>query len=127
MHSIHIILCLIILIALCNNCLAEESNQIPFLKQLSEEAISGILKAVTEQKRVEEALKNSEMRYETLSEISPVGIFRTNYAGKTTYVNPQWCKISGLSESDALNDGWMKNRCIIAINHLLPSGSLLCM
>ena len=37
----------------------------------------------------------------------PVGIFRTDANGATTYVNPKWCEISGLSYDDALGDGWL--------------------
>jgi PAS domain S-box-containing protein len=39
--------------------------------------------------------------------MSPVGIFRTDAEGQTTYVNPRWCQISGLAAPDALGDGWL--------------------
>jgi PAS domain S-box-containing protein len=52
-------------------------------------------------------LQKSERRYQTLASISPVGIFRTDAEGATTYVNPKWCEISGLSVNDALGDGWL--------------------
>lgn len=42
---------------------------------------------ITERKRMEKALRESEQRYQTLSEVSPVGIFRTDLQGSTTYVN----------------------------------------
>jgi PAS domain-containing protein len=47
--------------------------------------------------KTEEAVFQSEKRYHTLTEVSPVGIFRMDVAGLTTYVNPSWCQISGLS------------------------------
>lgn len=53
------------------------------------------------------ALRQSERRYQTLADMSPVGIFRTDAAGATTYVNPAWCAISGLTPEQALGDGWM--------------------
>ncbi len=53
------------------------------------------------------ALQESERTYQTLARISPVGIFRTDLNGSTTYVNPQWCQISGLSADQALGDGWL--------------------
>ena len=53
-------------------------------------------------------LQKSEERYQTLARISPVGIFRTDVNGATTYVNPRWCKISGLSEKEAMGYGWLK-------------------
>jgi len=52
-------------------------------------------------------LRESEGRYQTLARISPVGIFRTQANGITTYVNPKWCEISGVSSEDALGDGWL--------------------
>lgn len=53
------------------------------------------------------ALQESQAHYQTLASISPVGIFRTDPAGVTTYVNPQWCTISGLPAEKALGDGWL--------------------
>lgn len=57
-------------------------------------------------KKAEEAVIESERRYHTLAEISPVGIFHTDEKGITTYVNPCWCRISGLTYEKALGNGW---------------------
>ncbi len=53
-------------------------------------------------------LQKSEKRYQTLTNISPVGIFRTDPDGSTTYVNPKWSEISGLPAEKALGDGWLE-------------------
>lgn len=53
-------------------------------------------------------IKESEKRYQTLSENSPVGIFRTRPDGYTTYVNPRWSELSGLSVDEAIGYGWIK-------------------
>ncbi|WP_395048527.1 PAS domain S-box protein [Flavobacterium sp.] len=58
-------------------------------------------------KKAEDSVFESEKRYHTLSEVSPVGIFRTDINGLTTYVNPRWCEISGLSFQEALGNGWL--------------------
>lgn len=58
-------------------------------------------------KKAEQAVLKSEKRYQTLTEISPVGIFHTDTTGYTTYVNPRWCEISGLSKKAALGNGWL--------------------
>jgi PAS domain S-box-containing protein len=58
-----------------------------------------------EQTNVE--LHASEARYRTLARISPVGIFRTDPRGATTYVNPKWCEIAGLPADQALGHGWL--------------------
>jgi len=52
-------------------------------------------------------LRESQERYQTLTRISPVGIFRTDANGSTTYVNPKWIAISGLLYEKALGDGWL--------------------
>ncbi|MDI6868016.1 MAG: PAS domain S-box protein [Coprothermobacterota bacterium] len=68
----------------------------------------GMVENITERKLAEEALKESERRYHALAEISPVGIFQADARGSTTYVNPKWCEISGLSKEEALGEGWLK-------------------
>jgi PAS domain S-box-containing protein len=59
-------------------------------------------------KKTEKAVFESEQRYHTLTEYAPVGIFHTDADGLTTYVNPRWCQISGLSFEEALGNGWLK-------------------
>jgi PAS domain S-box-containing protein len=57
--------------------------------------------------RTKQQLRESEERYQNLAKIAPVGIFRTDENGATTYVNPMWCRISGLSEEKAMGSGWL--------------------
>jgi PAS domain S-box-containing protein len=57
--------------------------------------------------RTNQKLQESDERYQNLAKIAPVGIFRTDKNGATTYVNPMWCQISGLSEAKAMGDGWL--------------------
>ena len=57
--------------------------------------------------RAENTLRASERRYQTLANISPVGIFRSDPDGATTYVNPMWSEITGLLQDKALGDGWL--------------------
>jgi PAS domain S-box-containing protein len=63
---------------------------------------------ITERKHSEEALKESQHLFQTLSQVSPVGIFRTNPDGFTTYVNPRWLELAGLTYEDASGFGWLK-------------------
>ena len=65
-------------------------------------------KYIEEEKETEaKAILESERRYHTLAESSPVGIFHTDATGYTTYVNPRWCDISGLTFEEALGNGWL--------------------
>ncbi len=58
--------------------------------------------------KTSEEIKWKELKYQTLTNTSPVGIFHTRSDGYTTFVNPKWSEISGLSMNEALGDGWIK-------------------
>jgi len=60
------------------------------------------------EKEAETAILLTESKYKTLTKISPVGIFMTDNDGKTVFVNPKWCEITGLSCDEALGFGWHK-------------------
>ncbi len=48
----------------------------------------------------------AEQALETLAQISPMGIFRTDAQGNCTYVSERWCEIAGIMAADALGTGW---------------------
>ena len=52
-------------------------------------------------------LASSNDLFQSLAEVSPVGIFRADAAGACTFVNRRWCEIAGLSPSRALGNGWL--------------------
>jgi len=70
----------------------------------------GTVTDISDRKRTEDRLRESEERYATLVEASPVGIFRADAAGKCIYVNDRWCQISGftpdVSSLAATRQGW---------------------
>ncbi len=61
---------------------------------------------ITEQKRTEEALRQSEDRFRVLAEIAPAGIYLTDLGGRCLYANPRWCEMAGLQPEEALGHGW---------------------
>ena len=67
----------------------------------------GFVENITERKQAEKALKESQQLFQTLAQVSPVGIFRTKADGYTTYVNPKWMELSGLRFEEAIGDGWL--------------------
>lgn len=62
---------------------------------------------ITEQKSAAERLNKVQHLFETLALVSPIGIFRTDSDGLTTYVNPKWSELSGLPEEEAKGNGWL--------------------
>jgi PAS domain S-box-containing protein len=57
-------------------------------------------------KQAEEAVVQSEKRFHTLTEVSPVGIYRTDLTGATTYVNQRWTQIVGITYDESMGSGW---------------------
>jgi PAS domain S-box-containing protein len=80
-----------------------EEKEIKLLEEMSEDISFALETMELEKKR-----KESESLFYTLADNSPVGIFRTNASGYTTYVNPKWCQLAGMKAEEALGDGWLK-------------------
>jgi PAS domain S-box-containing protein len=68
--------------------------------------VIGLARDISERKRAERALRESEQWYQSLAEVSPVGIFRTDVEGGCLYVNYRWSQIAGLDLSQALGRRW---------------------
>ncbi len=66
--------------------------------------VRGILIDISERKRAETALEDSERKYRELTELLGVGIFEADAAGLLTYSNQKGLTLFGLSEDD-LKDG----------------------
>jgi PAS domain S-box-containing protein len=62
--------------------------------------LTGIIVDITERKRMEQALRQSERQYRTLVEHIPDLIVRYDTELNRTYVNPAWEKASGLSAGE---------------------------
>ena len=58
--------------------------------------------------RANEALRESEQHYQVLTDLAPVGIFRTDAAGRCIYVNERTCQITGMSQEEAREGRWDK-------------------
>ena len=53
-----------------------------------------------------EALRQSEQHYQVLTNLAPVGIFRTDAAGRCLYVNERACQICGITSEEAGLGRW---------------------
>ncbi|OKH39800.1 hypothetical protein NIES2119_05545 [[Phormidium ambiguum] IAM M-71] len=63
---------------------------------------------ISERKQTEILLAQSQKRYQTLAEASPIGVFLTDAQGDCLYVNQSWSQITGLSQEKALGPNWSK-------------------
>ncbi len=67
----------------------------------------GTVQDITERKKVEDALRESEQKFRRLSDSSPMGIFQTDADGRVLYLNDNWCSLSGMVREEALGFGWV--------------------
>lgn len=87
-----------------------DSEEIALLKEATGDVAYALenLEKEALRKKAEVSVLESEYRYQTLTEVSPVGIFRTDASGSTTYVNQRWCEIAGISYQEAMGNGWIR-------------------
>ncbi|KAB2833345.1 MAG: PAS domain S-box protein, partial [Candidatus Dadabacteria bacterium] len=78
-------------------------DELNLLEIIREQIETAILNA----KHVE-ALMMSEERYQTLTEVAPIGIFRSDTEGKGVYVNNKLCEITGITKAEAYSHGWVE-------------------
>ncbi len=82
----------------------------PIYADLERTRISGLLGIsmdITEQKRVEAILGESEARFRTLAETAPVLIWMTDAQGQCIHFNQAWTDWTGLPLDQALGEGWL--------------------
>lgn len=70
--------------------------------------MSGATLDVTDRKRAEIALRESEEKFRALASRAPVGIYMTGPAGDCRFVNHAWEVMSGLTAEEAAGSGWME-------------------
>jgi PAS domain S-box-containing protein len=78
------------------------------LQQLNEQLEMRVLRRTRELERSQAEVRESEALFRSLSECSPVGIFKIDAQGKCIYTNPRCQAIGGFTSEEALGDGWMQ-------------------
>jgi PAS domain S-box-containing protein len=104
-------------VALANHTMliSKQGKKIPIadsgapIRDESENIIGAVLvfRDQTHERQKQREIRESRERFHTLTEQSPVGIFRTDPNGLITYVNPKWCQLSGLTREQALGNDWL--------------------
>lgn len=71
-------------------------------------AIEGFINDISKLKEFESQFRQSENLFQTMAINLGVGIFKTDAKGFTTFVNPKYCEMTGLTEGEAMGLGWLK-------------------
>ena len=87
---------------------------------------------ITERKRAEESLRESERRFRELAEALPQLVWTCRADGPCDYLSPQWVEYTGIPEAEQLGSGWLeqlhpddRDRTIAAWNAAVGSESFL--
>lgn len=63
---------------------------------------------ITDRKRAEEAVRESEQRFRIMADHSPVMIWVTDPTGRCTYLNRRWFEFTGQTPEVAVGFGWLE-------------------
>jgi PAS domain S-box-containing protein len=89
------------------NLLQQLATQLAIAIQQSE-LYQQLQEELGERKRIENALRQSEALFRSLSESAPIGIFRTDTTGAWIYTNPRCQTIGDFTWEAALGEGWQR-------------------
>ena len=77
---------------------------------LHEPAVGAVvvnLHNITERKRAEAALRDSERRFKTMADTAPAMLWITEPDGSTVFLSRGWYEYTGQTQDNALGSGWM--------------------
>jgi PAS domain S-box-containing protein len=74
-----------------------------------EECLLVVSSDITERMATQQALKESEERFRTMADNSPVMIWVSAADSSCTYVNNRWCEFTGRTMQQELGNGWTES------------------
>jgi PAS domain S-box-containing protein len=69
----------------------------------------GVIIEITERKRAERAIRDSEARFRTIADTAPVLIWITDLEKGRTFFNQRWLEFTGRSVEEEQGQGWLVN------------------
>lgn len=85
------------------------SSKFPLLDAEGNSAgVCGVSLDITARAEAQRLLRESELKFRTLANHAPVGIFLTTPDGHALFVNGSWCAMAGLTAEEAVGRGWTK-------------------
>ncbi len=78
-----------------------------FIDEKGNKYLIGVIRDITERKKQEETLKESEAKFRAMVDASPIGIFFVNPDGNVTYGNAADIRMIGLTQEEALGLNWV--------------------
>ena len=70
-------------------------------------SVALLTRNITKQKKAEDALKISELRYRQMMNLAPVGMFETDKEGMVSYVNQAVCRFTGIAPVAHFGANWL--------------------
>ena len=80
----------------------------PIMRESRAVGLNGVLIDITEQKKAEQALKESENRYREILATMEEGYYEVDLAGKFTFVNDSLCEQLGYSREELLHTSYKR-------------------
>ena len=106
-----------------------EGHSMPQLEADGAVLWHGYIQDVSERKRAEQALRESEARFRQLAESLPQLVWTCTAEGACDYLSPQWVAYTGIPDAPQLGDGWLRQlypddrrRVMDAWNRGAPAG-----